>query len=218
MRNGKNKQGATSAVKGLGLKPRKRLKPRPYQGNFAVGAEMKLANALKMPHEAKVKGAISVNGGRTLFNKDMPLEVDPRYLEFKRLFMKGATIEEASDAVGYAHDTGRNLARRIGTNMERELRRQGFDEEKIAKKFVKLVEAQTVKWNPVTQDWDTFADGRLQLDALVEAAAHLGIQKAAAAGGGPINVDKAVFVVQSSIPRPQRQLAEPLAEPLTEDR
>lgn len=130
-------------------------------------------------------------------------ERNPRFLTFKDHYLKGASIEVAAEAAGYDRACGEAMAKKIGTNIERELRIKGITEERLAAKLEALLDAKVVKWNPAAECFEAFEDGRLQLQALVEAAAYLGIEKKGTAG---INVNGNLLVV-SNVPRPQRTIS-----------
>lgn len=95
-----------------------------------------------------------------------------RRLKYEAAIAAGKTNAEAGRIAGYSPNTVKNkgagMAAEIRASMAEAYRRAGLTEERSAQKLAKLLDAETVKWNPKKSRWDAFGDGDLQLRAVQE--------------------------------------------------
>lgn len=105
-------------------------------------------------------------------------ELNPRQARFEQYYRNGGPDFPAGNAyksalaAGYSATTAKAkshlLARRANVKTAEALTLLGRDGFSQALKLIALSEAQLVKWNASDEDWDTFDDGHLQLEAVKE--------------------------------------------------
>lgn len=145
-------------------------------------------------------------------------ECDQRFARFAKLYVEGEGEElrpgnalQAALKAGYppAYAKGHSweLAAKVRVKMGQALRAQGINEVRIARKLDALLDAKTPKWNQTHGRWDRFEDSGTQIAALDRAVELLELAPPKKVKGELPDGAIPIRLV-SSIPRPQRQLAD----------
>ena len=95
--------------------------------------------------------------------------INPRRLKFATEYLRIGNALQAARAAGYSERYALThsymLARSIRTSLEKVARALGVTEQKIIEKYLALIEAKTAKWNPKDEMFESFDDGKIQLEA-----------------------------------------------------